>query len=135
MKRFLSLLAFLIFTLTFVAAQGNGNNGNGNGNGWGNNGNGNNGNGNGNAWGNANWPNWLISWLENGGQIPPVLAHAVIWEAREWGRQNFNLNYGQMISKYVQGQLTIEYLSVAPPMLFFRVSYSGLGISVILDNI
>ncbi|MBK9451001.1 MAG: hypothetical protein IPN95_16660 [Bacteroidetes bacterium] len=148
MRRLLSGLAFSLFIITSVAAQGNGNgygnggygnNGNGNG-GYGNNGNGNGGYSNnaygqGNSqWANVNWPQWLINWLENGGQIPPVLAANVIWEARGWGQQTFSLNYGQMLQKYSQGQLTLEYLSTSPPSLTFRVRFGGLSITVIIDG-
>jgi hypothetical protein len=147
MKRYLSLMAFFLVSFTFVAAQGNGgNNGNGNGNsGYGNNGNGNGGYGNpinwtgngygqGNSpWANVNWPQWLINWLENGGQIPPLLAADVIWEARSWGQQNFSLSYGQMLQKYAQGHLTITYISTAPPSLTFRVTFGGLSV-VIIDS-
>ena len=155
MKRFLSGLAFSLFMITSVAAQGNGNgygnSGNGNG-GYGNNGNGNGGygnNGNGgysnppgggqangygqgnSPWANVNWPQWLISWLENGGQIPPVLAADVIWEARSWGQQNFSLSYWQMLQKYAQGSLTIEYISTSPPSLTFRVRFGGIDVLII----
>jgi hypothetical protein len=119
MKKVISLLAFLFFAFTFIAAQGNGC-GNGN-------------NGNGNSYGNGNsssawsgyWPNWIITWLENGGEVPTPLAVAVIHEARSWGQQNFGLNQGQMVAKYLQGQLTVAYVPTAPPSLIFRVSYGG----------
>lgn len=151
MKKYLGLLAFLLVSFTFVTAQGNGgNNGNGNG-GYGNNGNGGNGNsgnwngGNGNGgnsnnqWANFNLPQWLQTWLNNGGQIPHLLAAEVIFEARSWGQQNFGLNYGQMLQKYAQGTLTIEYIPNSPPapttpvVLAFRVRY-GIGEIVILDS-
>jgi hypothetical protein len=147
MRRLLSGLAFSLFIITTVAAQGNGNgygnggygnNGNGNG-GYGNNGNGNggysnNGYGQGNSpWANVNWPQWLINWLENGGQIPPLLAADVIWEARAWGQQNFSLSYGQMLQKYAQGHLSITYLSTSPPSLTFRLIYGGLNVIVVTD--
>ncbi len=153
MRRFLSGLAFSLIIITSIAAQGNGNggygnNGNGNGgygnNGYGNNGNGNNGNGNGgygnngfgqgnSAWANVNWPQWVINWLENGGQIPPLLAANVIWEARAWGQQNFSLGYGQMLQRYAQGNLTLSYLSTSPPSLTFRVAFGGLNVIVVVD--
>lgn len=132
MKRFLSILAFSLLVVASVAAQGNGN-----GNNWnGNNGNGNGGNGNAygqanSPWANANWPQWLVSWLENGGQIPQILALDVIWEARAWGMQNFSLNYPQMLQKYAQGQLTLEYISTSPPSLTFRVRFGGISVVVI----
>ncbi len=145
MRRFILSLAFSLLIVASLAAQGNGygnggngNNGNGNG-GYGNNGNGNGGNGNngfgqGNSpWANANWPQWLINWLENGGQIPPLLAMDVIWEARPWGQQQFGLSYGQLLQKYAQGSLTLEYISTAPPTLAFRVRFGGLSIDVIAD--
>ncbi len=154
MRRLLSGLAFSLFIVTSVAAQGNGNgygnggygnNGNGNG-GYGNNGNGNggycippsggqaNGFGQGNSpWANANWPQWLINWLENGGQIPPLLAMDVIWEARAWGQQNFGWSYGQLLQNYAQGTLTLEYISTAPPSLTFRLRYGGTTTVVIID--
>ncbi len=144
MKRLLSILAFSLFMITSIAAQGNGN-GNGNG-GYGNNGNGNGGYNNppgggqangyvqgNNPWVNVNWPQWLISWLQNGGQIPPLLAADVIWDARAWGMQNFGLSYGQMLQKYGQGQLTLQYVSTSPPTLLFRVRFGGLNIDVIVD--
>ncbi len=128
MKKILALILFLMISLTVVQAQGNGG-GNGNGNGFGN------GQGNGFAWGNGNGFNWLVNWLENGGQVPQVVSLAAIYKVRDWGQQNFQLNYGQMVAKYAQGQLTVTYLSVSPPALTFRVSYSGFGIVVILDSI
>lgn len=137
MKRLLGILAFGLLLVSSVAAQGSGGNGN-NGNGYGNNANGGYGNGNGNAngqvnspWG--NWPQWLINWLENGGQTPPLLAADVIWEARSWGQQNFGLSYGQMLQKYAQGSLTLTYISTAPPTLTFRVLYGGLSVTVVTD--
>jgi hypothetical protein len=143
MRRFLSGLAFSLIIITSIAAQGNGNGGygnNGNGNGgYGNNGNGNGGYGNngfgqGNsAWANVNWPQWVINWLENGGQIPPLLAANVIWEARAWGQQNFSLGYGQMLQRYAQGNLTLSYLSTSPPSLTFRVAFGGLNVIVVVD--
>ena len=127
MKRLVTVLAFILFTVGFVAAQGNGG-GQGNGNGNGN-------NGNGYAWGNSNWPNWLIQQLENGGDVPNVIALAAIWKAREWGQQTFGLNYGQMVARYAQGTLTVTYISTAPPALVFRVAYGGGNIAVILTGI
>jgi hypothetical protein len=124
MKKILALILFLLCTLTVVQAQGNGN-GNGNGNGQ----------GNGYAWGNGGGFNGLVTWLENGGQIPQVISLAAIYKARDWGQQTFSLNYGQMIAKYAQGQLTVIYLSVSPPTLVFRVRYGGIHIDVLIDNI
>ena len=115
MKRVLLILAFFLLTVSFVSAQGNGNS-NGN-------------NGNGNPWA-GYWPQQVITWLQNGGQVPMPLAVAVIREAREWGQQTFGLNQGQMIGKYLQGALTIEYIPTAPPSLIFRVSYGG-GILIV----
>lgn len=126
MKKILALVLFLLCTLTAIHAQGNGN---GNGNGQGN------GNGNGYAWGSGGGFNGLVTWLENGGQVPQVVSLAAIYKARNWGQQNFSLNYGQMVAKYVQGQLTVTYLSVSPPTLVFRVRMGGLGIDVILDDL
>jgi hypothetical protein len=131
MKRFVSILALLLVSFAFVAAQGNGGN-NGNGNGNGNGGYSSYGQGNG-PWLNVNWPQWLINWLENGGQVPPVLAADVIWEARSWGQQNFGLSYLQMLQKYAQGQLTLTYISTSPPSLTFRVTFGGLNV-VIIDS-
>jgi hypothetical protein len=134
MKKFLALLVLLLVSFTFVAAQGNGNgNGNnGNGNGCGNNGNG---NSNSNSAWSCYWPNWVITWLENGGNVPMPLAVAVIREARSWGQQNFGLNQGQMIVKYLQGQLTVDYVPTAPPSLIFRVSYAGGDLIVVLVDL
>lgn len=130
------LFSMLAFSATYSQCNGNGN-GNGNG-GYGNNGNGNGGygnNGNGNGgnsqWANTNWPQWVITWLENGGQVPMPLVVAAIREARTWGMQNFGLNQGQMLVKYLQGQLTVEYISTAPPTLTFKISFGG-GIAIIL---
>lgn len=140
MKRCLSLLAFLLVSFTFVAAQGypwnNNNNSGYNGQGgpqtnWNSN----------NPWANFNLPLWLQTWLNNGGQIPPLLAADVIFEARAWGQQNFNLSYLQMLAKYSQGSLTIEYIPASPPppagttpvVLTFRVRY-GIGEILILDS-
>ncbi|MFN8394218.1 MAG: hypothetical protein U0176_06025 [Bacteroidia bacterium] len=128
MKKILLLFSFLMLAFTAVQAQGNGN-GNAYGQGSGNN------SGNGWAWGNGGGFNALVTYLENGGQVPHVVALAAIYKAREWGQQNFGLNYGQMVAKYAQGQLTVTYVSVAPPMLVFRVRYGGGNIDVILDNV
>jgi hypothetical protein len=128
MRRLLSGLAFGLAIFTSMAAQGNGN-------GYGNSGNGNGYGNNGYGQGDGSWANVdLITWLENGGEIPPRLAAKVIFEARAWGQQQFGLNYGQMLQKYSQGLLTIQYLSTAPPTLMFRVSYGNLSISVIIDG-
>jgi hypothetical protein len=140
MKRFLSILTFCLFLVSLVSAQGNGNggygnNGNGTGNGNGNGGIGNNGFGQGNSpWANVNWPQWLINWLENGGQIPPLVAADVIWEARGWGMQHFGFTYFQMLQKYHQGQFSIQYISTAPPSLTFRLRHlGGLDITVLIN--
>ncbi len=127
MKRFLSILVFsLLVTIPILgAAQGNGNGGN-NGNGFGQ--------ANSSQWANLNWPQWLTSWLENGGQIPMPLAVMTIHEAKDWGMQNFGLSQGQMLQRYFTGQLTITYISTSPPSLTFRVSYGGLSI-IVLDEI
>jgi hypothetical protein len=122
MKKLVTLVLFLLLLSSFVVAQGNGG------------GNGNNGYGNNGQWGNANWPQFVITWLQNGGQVPLPLAVAVIHEARTWGMQNFGLNQGQMIQKYFQGQLTITFVSTSPPSLTFRVAYlDGIGIMVLQD--
>jgi hypothetical protein len=141
MRKILFLTVLLFFAFAFVHAQGNsGNNGNGNGNGnpqqgW-NGGNGNPAyNGTGNPWANINAPQWLLTWLQNGGQVPMPLAVVVIHEARSWGQQNFGMNQGQMIQKYFQGQLTIEFVSTSPPSLTFRVRFGGGDVMVILDDI
>lgn len=126
MKKILALVSFLLIAFTAIHAQGNGN---GNGNAYGQ------GNGNGWAWGNGGGFNALVTYLENGGQVPQVVSLAAIYKARDWGQQTFGLNFGQMVAKYAQGQLTVSYVSVAPPSLVFRVSYGGFGIIVILDSI
>jgi hypothetical protein len=124
MKRFLSILAFLLVSFAFVAAQGNGgNNGNGN---W--NGNGNNGNGNGSA---VNAQQWLLTYLQNGNPVPTILALDIIRQARDWGMQVCGLNLGQMIQKYFQGQLTVTFMSTSPPSMTFRVSYGGNDVLII----
>jgi hypothetical protein len=130
MKKIVALVLFLLCTLTVVQAQGNGNgNGNSQGNGQGN------GNNYGWAWGNGGGLNALVTYLENGGQVPQVISLAAIYKARDWGQQTFSLNYGQMLAKYAQGQLTVIYLSVSPPMLVFRVRYGGIHIDVLIDSI
>lgn len=129
MKRLVTVLAFILLTVGIVAAQGNGG-GQGNGNGSPVNG-----GGNGYAWGNSNWSNWLIQQLENGGEVPNVIALSAIWKAREWGQQTFGLNYGQMVARYAQGSLTVTYISTAPPALVFRVEFGGGNIAVILTGI
>lgn len=121
MKKLVTLVLFLLLLSSFAAAQGNG----------GGNGNGNNANG---QWGNANWPQFVITWLQNGGQVPLPLAVMVIHEARAWGMQNFGLNQGQMLQKYFQGQLTVEFVSTSPPSLTFRVRYGGGDIIVVTDD-
>jgi hypothetical protein len=129
MKKFIVLLSFLFVAFSYLAAQSNGNGG---GNGYWN-GNGNNGNGgNTGVWAGSNWPQWVINWLENGGQVPIPMAMRVTWQTRQWGQQTFGLNYGQMVQKYFQGDLTITYLPTTPPtpILTFRVSYGG-GILII----
>lgn len=77
----------------------------------------------------------LVIWLENSGQVPQIVSLAAIKKASDWGQQTFGLSYGQMVSKYAQGQLTVSYVSVAPPSLVFRVNYGGFGITVILDSV
>ncbi len=126
MKRFLALFAFLLASFSFVAAQGNG--GGNNGNGYGNN------NGNNNPWASINGPQWLMSWLQNGGQIPVPLALVIIHRERDWGMSNFGLTQGQMIQKYATGQLTIEFISTSPPSLTFRVRFGGVGDIIIIDD-
>lgn len=107
MKKILTLLLVLFMAWSFVAAQnGNGNNGAGNGNGVGS-------------------GQYLITWLENGGQIPQALAVAVVIKARDWGQQNFGLSLGQMLQKYNQGLLTVEFAYTSPPSLTFIVRYGG----------
>jgi hypothetical protein len=123
MKKLVTLVLFLLLLSSFAVAQGNGG---GNGNSNGNNGNG--------QWGNANWPQFVITWLQNGGQVPLPLAVVVIHEARAWGMQNFGLNQGQMLQKYFQGQLTVEFVSTSPPSLTFRVRYGGGDIIVVTDD-
>lgn len=123
MKRLLSLIAFLFLLTAMASGQGNGNNGNAYGQGGGN-----------SNWSGANWPGWLQNWLQNGGQVPQPLALAAIWKARDWGWANFRLHYGQMVAKYAQGQLTVTYVSTAPPTLTFAVTYGGLGTIVIIDD-
>ncbi len=130
MKRVTLWLLFSMLAFSATYSQCNGNGGYGN-NGSGNGGYGNNGNGGNSQWANTHWPQWVITWLENGGQVPMPLAVAAIREARAWGMQNFGLNQGQMLVKYLQGQLTVEYVSTAPPSLTFRVSYSG-GIAIVI---
>lgn len=127
MKRLLSILAFLTIVFTASFAQGNGQ-GNGNG-GYGNN------SGNSNSGWAGYWPNWVISWLENGGTVPTPLAVAVIHEARAWGQQNYGLNQGQMIVKYFQGSLTVEYVPTVPPSLVFRLRYGGSDVIVVLVDL
>jgi hypothetical protein len=118
MKKILGILALLLVSFTFVAAQGNGGN---NGNGYGNNGQG----------PSFNAQQWLIDYLEAGNPVPHWLALDVIRDAREWGSQVCGLNLGQMIAKYLQGQLTVEYISTAPPSFTFRISYGGHDVVVI----
>jgi hypothetical protein len=106
MKNIVAALALVLLTACTVVAQ-------------------NNGNGLGNAGGNANWPTWVQAWVQNGGQVPHPLALRVVREARQWGQQNFGLNLGQMIQKYMIGELTVELVATSPPSLTFRVSYGG----------
>lgn len=124
MKKLVTLVLFLLLLSSFAAAQGNGG---GNGNGNGNNGN--------SQWGNANWPQYVITWLQNGGQVPLPLAVVVIHEARAWGMQNFGLNQGQMIQKYFQGQLTVEFVSTSPPSLTFMVKFGGGDVIVVIVDL
>jgi hypothetical protein len=118
MKRYLSLLAFLLVSFAFVAAQGNG----------GNNGNGNNGNGP-----SVNAQQWLLTYLQNGNPVPTPLALDIIRQSRDWGLQVCGLYLGQMIQKYFQGQLTVEFVATSPPSWTFRVIYGGLSV-VIIDS-
>jgi hypothetical protein len=130
MKRAIFPLLFALCAFTFVAAQPNGN-----GNGYGNYGNWN-GNGpaaNVNAWA-SNWPQWVIAWLNQGGQVPAPLALVVIHEARAWGQAQ-GLNQVQMIQKYANGQLTIEYQPTSPPSLTFNVRYGGNQTLVVLEDL
>jgi hypothetical protein len=124
MKKLLTLVMFLLLLSSFVVAQGNGG------------GNGNNGNGQGNGpWSNTNLPQFITTWLQNGGQIPQPVAVAVIREARSWGQQTCGLNQGQMIQKYFQGLLTVEFVSTSPPSMTFRVSFGGNVIFIILEDL
>ena len=124
MKKLLTLLVFTLAMGTFVAAQSNGGIpfcGYGT--------------SNSSAWSGCNWPNWVVSWLQEGGAIPQPLAVRVIRESRAWG-QALGLNQGQMIHQYNQGLLTIEYLATTPPppFLMFRVVYGGVLDTIIIDN-
>lgn len=101
MKNIVAALALILLTACTVVAQNNGNGGA--------------------PSGNANWP----AWVQNGGQVPHQMALRVVREARQWGQQNFGLNLGQMIQKYMIGELTLEMVATSPPSLTFRVSYGG----------
>ncbi len=117
MKKYIVVLSFLLFSVSWVAAQ---NNGNGNGHGCGN--------------GNS-WPSWVQSCLNSSTPVPMPVCIKVVRECRQWGQQNFGLNLGQMIQKYFQGEMTVELIQTAPPTLTFRVIYGGGAVVVILDNI
>jgi hypothetical protein len=127
MKRFLTLLAFLLVSITFVAAQGNS---------WGN-GNPNNNQG---GWNNGSTNTQgplltaqqaLLAYLQAGNPVPFPLALDIIRQTRDWGQQQCGLNLGQMIQKYAQGQLTVDFVSTSPPSWTFRVSYGNLNVLVI----
>jgi hypothetical protein len=130
MKKFVAVLALVVLSFGFVAAQGNGN-------GWGN---GNGGNGNNNsAFGNGGWssiwPTVITHWLNNGGDIPVLLRLRILNEARPWFQANFGLGPGQILQKYAQGLITITYLPTSPPapVLYFRVAYDGNQIILVID--
>jgi hypothetical protein len=112
MRRILATIAFLLLAVSFVAAQGNSNGNSNNGNPASN--------GVNNVWG-----------YVPGGAIPQALAVHIIQEARAWGQANFGLGLGQMMQLYREGELTIAYVPVVPPILMFRVSYGGNRVVVI----
>ena len=120
MRKFIFLGLFLVFSAGAASAQNGGN-----GYGWGNS------SGSYNPWANGNWPQFVINWLQNGGQVPMPLAVVAIREARDWGMATLGLTQGQMLVKYLSGQLTIEYVPTAPPTLTFRITYGG-NIAIVL---
>jgi hypothetical protein len=111
MKRFLSLLVFLLVSVTFVAAQC-GNNGNG----------GNNGN-NANAQQAPIAPTWQT-------------AHRALQAAVPYFQQELSLSLGQLIQRYFQGLCTITLVTTNPPTnRTYRVASGGFGIVVVIDDI
>jgi hypothetical protein len=69
--------------------------------------------------------------LQNGNPVPTLLALDIIRQARDWGMQVCGLNLGQMIQKYFQGQLTVEFLATSPPSWTFRVRFGNLDVTII----
>jgi len=126
MKRIFAALVLLVLSYGFAAAQTNGYGGNGN----------NNASPYANAW-SPRWPNIVIHWLQNGGQVPPLLTLAVLNEARPWFQQNFGLGPLQVLQKYAQGLVTITYVPTTPPadVLTFRVGYGGIEVIAIVEGL
>ena len=116
MKKYIVVLSFLLFSVSWVAAQNNGND-----------------NGHGCGSGNS-WPAWVQSCLNASTPVPMPVCLKVVRDCRQWGQQNFGLNLGQMFQKYFQGEMTVDLIQTAPPSLTFRVSYGGIGITIILDD-
>jgi hypothetical protein len=125
-KKLLGLLFFVLLTVGSVLAQGNGNGGSGSGSG-------NQGHGVSNSQAQTspfqNWPLPVRLWLEIGGQgqIPVVLQVRVRLEARPWLQQAFGLSNGQIVQKWLNGEITVTYVPTVPPSptLTFRVEYGG----------
>lgn len=128
-KKLLGLLFLIFLTVGSAQAQGNGN-------------------GQGNTSGSTqaqqstfqNWPPQVRLWLENGGQgqMPMLLQVRIRLEARPWLQQAFGLSNGQIVQKWLNGEITVTYLPTAPPSptLTFRVEYGGGMILVVIgDNL
>jgi hypothetical protein len=80
------------------------------------------------------WPDWLQTWLDQGGPMPAQLVADVIHEAADWGLETLHLTESEMLEKYATGEIKIEFDPTALPVLSFRVSAGNTGMIVILDN-
>jgi hypothetical protein len=80
------------------------------------------------------WPDWLQTWVDNGGPMPDALVSAVIHQAAGWGMQTLHLTEAEMLAKYATGEIKIAFDPAALPALSFRVSAGNVLITTILDN-
>ena len=72
--------------------------------------------------------------MHSSNQVTDAIAAAAIHEAAEWGMSNFGMTEAQMLQKYAAGTLKINMVSVAGTTTSVKLTYDGIGISVILDD-
>ncbi len=107
MKKLVSLLALVLLTITFVSAQGNGC-------------------GNGNS-------GHTMQQSQNG--VVWQTARKALKEAAPFFHQQMNLNFGQLVIRYMRSECTVSLVSTNPPTTnTYFVAVGGIGISVIIDN-